>query len=125
MIQKFLISLGITALVSGLIAALFVTHWILVFLLAFVVQVMAFYIGNTIYENRTLLKAEQIRIEQLKEAVKQVALVECPCGQKNRQDVIVRFDENVTYKCSECNKTIKLDIDIKPVLTTEPIYTQK
>jgi len=125
MLIKILISLGITALISGLLALMFMNHWILVFALSFIVQLLAFYIGNTIYENILIEKAEQIRTQQLIEASKQIATVECPCGERNKQDVQVRFDQEVTYDCSQCGKKIKLDVDIKPILTTQPIYVQK
>ena len=125
MIQKVLFSLLITLVVSGLLAFLFISHWIVIFFLTFTIQILAFYIGNTIYENKLIEKAEKIRTEQIKEVTKLVATVECPCGEHFRQDTVIRFDEEITYNCDKCDKVIKLNIDIKPILTTQPIYTNK
>jgi predicted membrane protein len=125
MIQKVLFSLLVTLIVSGLLAFLFANHWVIVFFLSFTLQILFFYIGNTIYENKLIEKAERIRTEQIKEATKLVATVECPCGEHFKQDTVIRFDEELTYKCDKCDKIIKLNVDVKPVLTTQPIYTNR
>jgi hypothetical protein len=96
-----------------------------VFILAFIIQLVAFYFINTSIENSLIEKAEKIKLEQFVEANKQVAIIECPCGQKNKQEVIMRFDKDIIYQCSKCDKNIKAMINIKPVLTTEPIYFDK
>jgi len=122
MIKKILVSLSITVAVSLLFAIIFSSHAISVFLLILTLQFVSFYIGNTIYNNRLVEKAELIRLDQLKEASKQIVTIECPCGDKTLQDVVIRFDQDNIYKCNKCNKNIKANIDIKPAVTTEPIY---
>ena len=84
-----------------------------------------FYFINTAIENSLIEKAEKIKIQQFVEANKQVAIIECPCGVKNKQEVVMRFDQEVTYVCGKCEKNIKAMIDVKPIIVTEPIYFNK
>ena len=125
MYKRLLVSLGITSLISGLFALIFINHWWLVFALTFVLQIVVFYFINTAIENNLIEKAEKIKIQQYVEANKQVAIIECPCGDKNKQEVVMRFDKEVTYICGKCEKNIKAVIDVRPILVTEPIYFKK
>ena len=125
MFKRLIISLGITSLISGLFALIFINHWLLVFTLTFILQLVIFYFINTSIQNSLIEKAEKIKIEQFIEANKQVAFIECPCGDKNKQEVIMRFDQDIAYTCSKCDKSIKAIIDVKPILVTEPIYFKK
>ena len=34
----------------------------------------------------------------------------------------MRFDKDVIYQCGKCDKNVKAMLNVKPVLTTEPIY---
>ena len=34
----------------------------------------------------------------------------------------MRFDQDITYKCNNCGKNVKANVDVKTVLITEPIY---
>ena len=52
-----------------------------------------------------------------------LVMVQCPCDEKVRQDIEMRFDMDVIYQCNKCNKNIKVVSDIKTLLTTEPIYS--
>ena len=125
MYKRLLVSLGITSLISGLFALIFINHWWLVFALTFVLQIVVFYFINTAIENNLIEKAEKIKIQQYVEANKQVAIIECPCGDKNKQEVVMRFDKEVTYICGKCEKNIKAVIDVRPILVTEQIYFKK
>ena len=125
MFKRLFVSLGVTSLISGLFALIFINHWLLVFALTFVLQIVMFYFINTAIENSLIEKAEKIKIQQFVEANKQVAIIECPCGVKNKQEVVMRFDQEVTYVCGKCEKNIKAMIDVKPIIVTEPIYFNK
>jgi len=122
MLNKIFFSLGITSLVSVLFALIFATKFWYVFALAFLLQILFFYFLNTVYENSLIEKAQKIKIQQYIEENRQVATVQCPCDQKNMQDVDMRFDQDITYRCNNCNKNIKANVDVKTVLITEPIY---
>lgn len=122
MFKRLFVSLGLTSLISGIFALIFISHWVLVFILAFIIQLVAFYFINTTIENILIEKAEKIKLEQFIEANKQVIIIECPCGEKNKQEVVMRFDKDVIYQCGKCDKNVKAMLNVKPVLTTEPIY---
>jgi len=122
MLNRVLISLGITSLVSVLFGLIFATHFWYVFALAFILQVLFFYFLNTVYENSLIEKAQLLRIQQIREENKQIATIQCPCGQKNMQEVEMRFDQDVVYSCNTCGKNVKAVVDVKTVLITEPIY---
>jgi hypothetical protein len=105
-----------------LIGLLFVSNFWIAFTLAFILQILFFYFFNTIYENKLIEKAQMLRLEEFKEQNRHVLQVQCPCDQKSRQDVELRFDADVVYQCNSCKKNIKTLVDVKTVLTTEPIY---
>jgi len=114
-------SLSITALVSTLFALLFPAHWIIVFALVTVLQILFFLLFNTIYGNYILLQAENTRLEQIKELAKNNTILECPCSEKFRQQVEVSLDKDRIYDCGKCKKPIKASVFVKNVLVTEPL----
>lgn len=123
MISKVLISLLITSLVSTLAGLIIPANFWVVFAFAFVIQILFFYFFNSIYENKLIEKAQILKLAELKETSKQIVMVQCPCDEKVRQDIEMRFDMDVIYQCNKCNKNIKVVSDIKTLLTTEPIYS--
>lgn len=122
MLGKILISLSLTSLVSGLVGFLFVDKYWIAFSLAFIVQILFFYFFNSIYENKLIEKVQKLRLEEIKEQNKQIANLQCPCDEKTRQDVVLRFDEDVIYKCNKCGKNLKAIVNVKTIQTTDPIY---
>lgn len=122
MLSKITISLAITSLISVLAGLLFVSHFWNIFFLVFILQVLFFYFFNSIYENKLIEKAQQLKLEEYKELNKQVVMVECPCDEKTKQEVTMRFDKDVIYQCAKCQKNIKALTNIKTIQTTEPIY---
>lgn len=122
MVTKLIISLSITAFISTLIGLIVISHFLIAFILSFVAQIAFFYVFNTIYENKTLLDAQRLKNEELKEKNKQIAVIECPCNEKYKQEVDMRFDRDIVYTCLKCEKNIKADITVKAAMTTQPIY---
>lgn len=125
MITKLLISLTITTLISALFGLLIPSNFWVVFSLAFIIQVLFFYFYNNHYENTLIEKAQRLKLEEFKEASKHISVVQCPCDEKVKQEIIMRFDDDVIYTCAKCNKNIKAFADVRTVLTTEPIYFNK
>jgi hypothetical protein len=122
MLTKFLVSLGLTILVSVLAGLLVISKFWIVFSLTFIVQVLFFYFFNSIYENKLIEKAQLLKIQELKEATKNVATLACPCDEKVKQNVDVRLDTDVVYQCAKCKKNIKAVVNVKTIQTTDPIY---
>lgn len=120
-LEGVLYSLAITATISTLVGFCFQQFWV-GFALATVIQVVLFRLLKTIYGNYIVTKYESIKAAYTAEQNKQVAVVTCPCSVKNNQAVDIRLDKDVVYKCSGCDKMIKLNVDVKPFITTQPIY---
>lgn len=122
MLRNVLISFSLTTFVSVLVGLIFINHFWSAFAFTFLVQVIVFYIVNTIIQTKALLKVQQLQTDQIKELSKQKAILECPCAEKSRQEVDMRFDQDIVYQCSKCKKSIKADVNVKTVLVTNPIY---
>jgi hypothetical protein len=122
MLKTILLSILITTLVSSLLGLLYIPKFWIIFSLAFIAQILFFYFFNTWYENNLIEKAEKIKLEQFKEATKNIVAVQCPCDQKNKQEIEIRFDTDTIYLCNKCNKDVKAVLDVSTVLITTPIY---
>lgn len=87
--------------------------------LAFVIQVIGFYI----YNNSKITDVAKIREEQdliVNEIiVKSVLPVTCPCGHINGNSPFFEIQETV-FACEKCNSKFRLEIVVNPVLLTEP-----
>lgn len=122
MLVKTIVSLLLTTLVSVLAGLVIPGNFWIVFTFAFILQILFFYFFNSIYENKLIEKAQQLRLEELKEINKNIVNVQCPCDEKVRQEIEMRLDKDVIYQCNKCKKNIKAVSDVKTLLTTEPIY---
>lgn len=122
MVNRIVISLILTFLVSTLIGLIFLNKFWIVFTLAAIIQFLFFYILNTVYENKLIEKAQKIKLDEFKELTKHYVLVNCPCAERVKQDVEIRFDKDIIYKCNKCEKNIRALPDVKTVLQTDPIY---
>ena len=122
-ILKVLASLGLTVGLSTLIALFFSSElfW-LVWSTATILQFVAFYFYNRIYTNRLIKDLENIKIQQLKEANRNMVQVKCPCDETIQQSIDFRFDQVNTFDCIKCGKSVKCDINVPTVMVTEPIY---
>jgi len=123
MLKKLLFSFGITTLVSVLFGLIFISKFWYVFALAYILQILFFAGLNTVYENKLIEKAQNLKLQEYIAQSKQVATVQCPCTEKNMQQTEMRFDQDVIYTCNKCGKSVRADVDVKTVLITEPIYT--
>lgn len=122
MVKNILFSVGVTAVISALFGLFFADKFAIAFSLAFVIQLAFFYFFNTVYANKVLLRAMELKNNELQTLSKSQATVICPCDQKNAQNVDLSVREDIVYECNKCNKNIKAEINVKTVLTTDPIY---
>lgn len=122
MVSKIIISLLITTLVSSLAGLLFVSKFWIVFSLVFILQILFFYFFNSIYENKLIEKAQALKLKEFQELNKHIVTVQCPCAEKNNQNIEMRFDKDIVYECAKCKKNVKAIADVKTILTTDPIY---
>ena len=110
MISKVLISLLITSLVSTLAGLIIPANFWVVFAFAFVIQILFFYFFNSIYENKLIEKAQILKLAELKETSKQIVMVQCPCDEKVRQDIEMRFDMDVISEVTGASAEMVLDV---------------
>lgn len=87
--------------------------------LAFVIQVVGFYI----YNNNKILDIDKVREEQdiiVTEIIqKSVLSVPCPCGHINGTSPIFEI-QDTSFSCEKCNSKFRIEVVVNPVLLTEP-----
>ena len=74
-----------------------------------------------IVDSITFTRIKKIEAEKLNELTKQVVAVTCPCPDKNKELINLRFDKENYHTCNKCQKKIKTYVDVGTVLATEPI----
>ena len=122
MISRFIVSVFLTVCVSTILGLIFKNNFWYIFTLASIVQIVGFLLFQRIYTNNLVLKAENIKISQLKEANRNLVEVSCPCDEENKQTVDFRFDQKNIYKCNKCGKNFTAVANLNTILTTDPIY---
>ena len=122
MAKNILFSIGVTCVISTLFGLLFTSKFLIAFSLAFIIQLAFFYFFNTVYTNKVLLRAMELKNNELKTLSKSQATVICPCNERSAQSVDLSVSEDTIYKCEKCDKNVKAEINVKTVLTTDPIY---
>ena len=122
MISRFIVSTFLTVCVSTILGLIFKNNFWYVFTLVSIVQIVGFLLFQRIYTNNLVLRAENIKIDQLKEASRNLVEVSCPCDEENKQTVDFRFDQKNIYKCNKCEKNFTVAANLNTILTTDPIY---
>ena len=111
-------------LISGTISFLFANDiktflgWL--FCLS-MLQIIFYNIWNTILN----IINEKNQIDILREYSKQGCNVKCPCDKAIDNFIPIRLNEDNSYKCLDCNKNVRVDVDIKTFLQTEPVKLEK
>ena len=125
-IFKVLASLGLTFGISTLIALLFSNElfW-MAWTVTTVLQFAIFYIFNQVYSNKIVRDLELVRVDQIKEANRNLVVVGCPCDENNKQTIDFRFDSDNVFECGKCGKNFRVTSKLATLLTTDPIYFEK
>lgn len=97
----------------------------IVFSIAFLTQIIFFYLYNTIVENIFKKKAFEKIIELQKEKEKNIHELICPCGENNVQQVPINVNNEVVYTCNKCKRDIKTNTTINTALVTTPLYLKE
>ena len=121
--KKILTSIGLTLLVGSLFGLFFKS--LIVFAIAVILQFLFFYFFNTVYENFLVQKVITANIDLEKTKLKNTVEVLCPCAENNPQKVLLSFNEDTIFKCTKCNKDVRVTTNIGTSLVTSPIYTKK
>ncbi len=123
-VKKILSSFLITSLISFL-GALFLLNFGFNFLVSlffiFTLQFVFFYFyGERIKRKNAYIEA-QLELQMASELKKITADVVCPCDQKTETTIPIHMNSENSYVCGQCNKRVRVLIDVKTVLKTDPI----
>jgi hypothetical protein len=92
-----------------------------VFLFTTLMQILFYNIYRTIV---TFLMSK-MDLEKIKELSMQGCELSCPCDKTIKNFIPIRLNQDNSYKCLECNKNVKVDLEFKSFLQTEPINLEK
>jgi len=94
------------------------------FCLAVVTQFILIYLWLThqYFKLERLNRNNSEEIEKILE--QQTALVECPCGKYTAKEVLFVTGDNI-FDCPECKNQFRVNIDLTPVLITNPISAER
>lgn len=123
MLQSLVRSLGITFVVSGIVAY-FLTHFDILFfksfLLTTLVQFLAWYGIGYINEAKTNARNREIEADMYKEFSKQFAEVNCAfCSTKNNVPIVITGTNE--FECNTCGKRTAVYVNLEVAQTTTPV----
>lgn len=92
-----------------------------IFLFVSLMQIL-FY---NIYKTIVIFLTSKIDLEKIKELSMQGCELACPCDKSIKNFIPIRLNQDNSYRCLECNKNVKVDLEFKSFLQTEPINLEK
>lgn len=110
-------SIFFTALISAIISLFFINVFWQAFAITTAAQIVIFFIINAI-RDVSLAKIETAKIAELS---KQGLLLKCPCYKQNEEFIPIELNENNSYTCRECNKSISVNIEATTLISTVPL----
>jgi hypothetical protein len=116
-----LIVLILVSVLTGVILSKFGINLLLGILAGVVLQYAVYNGFIYVLETYTAIKAKKLENEQLRELAYQGVTVTCPCLQRVKEFVPIRFNTPNYYKCGTCAKTVNVFIDTETALVTEPL----
>jgi hypothetical protein len=84
-------------------------------------QIIFYNVWNTVLN----VINEKNQIDILKEYSKQGCNVKCPCDKAIDNFIPIRLNEDNSYRCLDCNKNVRVDLEVKTFLQTEPVKLEK
>lgn len=123
-IKKILVSLFITfaiSLLGGLFLLNFGFNFFVSFFFIFILQFVVFYFyGDYIKRKNAAIQAE-LELKAASELKRITADVTCPCDNKVKTTIPIEMNSENVYICGQCDKKIKIILDVKTALKTDPI----
>lgn len=110
--------------ITGILTSLFTYTGINIYIsigISLLLQFVIYHGYLYIVESLTLIKFKQIELKKIAEYSYQVAEVTCPCSSQHKQVIPIRLNTDNQYTCKDCNKLIKVYVNIDTALATEPI----
>lgn len=123
-IKKIIQSLFITFTIS-ILGALFLLNFGFNFLVSlffiFILQFVIFYFYGEHVKRKNAYIQAQLELQASAELKKIIADVVCPCDQKVQTTIPIDMNSDNSYVCGQCEKRVKILIDVKTVLKTDPV----
>lgn len=123
-LYKLAKGLGITIVVSSIVSislGIFFSNYIAWFLLATLLQFLAFYIVGEVIKRNNSKKMAEYLLRQSEIQAQQSATVVCPCDKRINTTLPIKFNRDNTYECAGCKKDIVVNIELKTALITTPV----
>ena len=122
--RRLVLSFLITATVSVLSGLFFLNlnfnFWFTTYFF-FILQVIGFYFyGEHVKRKTAVLQAELELIAEV-ELKKITVDVTCPCDKKVQTTIPIEMNSDNSYICGQCDKRIRVLLETKTVLKTDPI----
>jgi hypothetical protein len=119
-IQSFFITFSIS-LLGALFLLNFNFNFIVSFLFIFILQFILFYFYGEHVKRKNAYILAQLELQAASELKKITADVTCPCDRKVQTTIPIDMNSDNSYICGQCSKKVKVLIDVKTVLKTDPV----
>lgn len=87
----------------------------------FLLQIVIFYFyGESVKRKNAYIQAK-LELEAAVELKKITADVICPCDKKVQTTIPIEMNSENSYTCGQCDKRIKVIVETKTVMKTDPI----
>lgn len=110
-------SIIITVAISTVVALVFLSQFWEVFAITTALQIIIFYIINTIRD----VSIQKLENQRIAEYSKQGLLLKCPCFKQNQEFVPIVLNENNSYNCELCNKPVVVSVEATTLAATVPV----
>jgi hypothetical protein len=119
-IQSFFITFSIS-LLGALFLLNFNFNFIVSFSFIFILQFVLFYFYGEHVKRKNAYILAQLELQAASELKKITADVICPCDRKVQTTIPIDMNSDNSYICGQCSKKVKVLIDVKTVLKTDPV----
>lgn len=83
-------------------------------------SILQFVVYNT-YINIISLFRRRVENQRIAELSKQGVEITCPCAKGMKHFIPIRLDEDNSYRCLDCPNYVRVDVDVKPYITSDVI----
>ena len=119
-IYSFIITLSISILGALFLLNFNFNFW-LTSVFFFILQIIGFYFYGEYVKRKNAQIQLQLELEAAIQLKKITADVVCPCDKKVETTIPIDMNGDNSYICSQCDKKIKVIVNTKTFLKTDPI----
>lgn len=123
-LKQIIFSLSIT-LAIALLGSLFLLNFGFNFFISFffliILQFVGFYFYGDYVKRKNAVIQAKLELMAASELKKITVDVVCPCDKKVETTIPIEMNSENVYTCGQCNKKIKIILDAKTALKTDPL----